>query len=58
MIGKEITKMKKLYENPEIEFIWLDQCDVITASSKPGGGTAGGNGPIGGGAGGDNGGWT
>jgi hypothetical protein len=51
--------MKKLYENPEIEFIMLDQSDVITASSKPGhGGTAGGNGPIGGGAGGDNGGWT
>lgn len=40
--------MKKNYELAKIEFILIDQCDIITAStSEPGPIT--GNGPIGGG---------
>lgn len=47
-ISSRSVKMKKNYELAKIEFILIDQCDIITAStSEPGPIT--GNGPIGGG---------
>lgn len=49
--------MKKKYESAEISFVWLDERDIITASSDYGGGPIVDSGPIGGG-GGDIGGWT
>ena len=51
------TKMKKKYESAEISFVWLDERDIITASSGYGGGPIDDRGPIGGG-GADIGGWT
>lgn len=49
--------MKKKYESAEISFVWLDERDIITASSGYEGGPIVDSGPIGGG-GGDIGGWT
>ena len=49
--------MKKNYERAEIEFILIDQCDIITASTSEPTGPITGNGPIGGG-GYDPNGWT
>ena len=48
-------QMKKQYEQPVIELVLIDQCDIITTSG--GDGVIDGNGPIGG-NGYDAGGWT
>ena len=55
MCGGMETEMKKQYEQPVIEIVLIEQCDIITTSG--GDGVIDGNGPIGG-NGYDAGGWT